>query len=252
LKQDLKPYLDRLYIEFCRKYSSRDPVWFLHRFDDEKDIEIAGLITSCYSYGRVEQINAFIKTFLKRIDFKVCEFTSNYSQLKDKKFLKGMSYRFNSENDLSALLLNLKRLINRHGSLQSFFAKNYSDHHQNILNALAEFAIELNRVRSRDPYFRYLVPLVSGGSACKRLNLYLRWMIRKDNIDLGIWKKISTSKLIMPVDVHVYRVSRKLRLAQRKSPDLKFAIQLTEKLKSFDPIDPVKYDFALCHSDFSE
>lgn len=250
MRKDLKQYLDRLYTEFCRKHSSEDPVWFLHSFDDEKDIEIAGLVTSCYSYGKVQLINDFMMKFLKKINFKVYEFTCNYSELKDKKYLKGLNYRFNTEKDLSILLENLKRTLDIYGSLERLFAINYSDSDENIIPALSAFTAELNIKQSGDTYYRYLIPLPESGSACKRINLYLRWMVRKDNIDLGIWKSVSPSKLIMPVDVHVYRVARKLKLVKRKSPDLKFAVELTEKLKTFDPYDPVKYDFALCHSDF--
>ncbi|MCY7360956.1 MAG: TIGR02757 family protein, partial [Ignavibacteria bacterium] len=118
----------------------------------------------------------------------------------------------------------------------------------NILPSLKIFTSELNKVERKNTNYKYLIPLTENNSACKRLNLYLRWMVRKDEIDTGIWKdKIDKSKLIMPVDTHIYRVSQKLKLIKRKSCDMKFAVELTERLKSFDAADPVKYDFALCH-----
>ena len=247
-KKDLKIYLDKLYFTFKAKHSSKDPVWILHEFTDKKDIEIAGLITSSYAYGQVDQINIFIRKFFKNINYKVHEFTSNYSEHKDKKYLADLNYRFNTEGDLSLLLMNIKRILNKYESLQNLFLENYSEDHPNILEALKNFSGKLNEYSDEDSYHGYLIPLAENGSACKRLNLYLRWMVRKDEIDTGIWDKVDKSKLIMPVDTHVYKVSRKLKMVKRNTCDMKFAIELTNKLKSLDPGDPVKYDFALCHA----
>ncbi|MEO6693990.1 MAG: TIGR02757 family protein [Ignavibacteria bacterium] len=248
-KKELKIFLEDQYLKYKKKYSSKDPVWNLHRFSDDKDIEIAGLITSCYSYGKVDQINLFLLKFLKNINFKVYEFTSNYSEHKDKKYLDGLNYRFNTDDDLSVLLLNIKRVINENGSLKNSFLNSFKDSDENILPALTDFTININKTVIENSYYGYLIPSPLKNSTCKRLNLYLRWMIRKDEIDPGTWSdKISTSKLVMPVDTHIYRVSRKLKLVKRKSCDMKFAVELTAKLKQFDESDPVKYDFALCHA----
>ncbi|MEO8209199.1 MAG: TIGR02757 family protein [bacterium] len=249
LQKDLKEYLDKIYFSFKRKHSSKDPVWILHEFQDEKDIEIIGLITSCYAYGQVEQINQFINKFLRNINFKVYEFTGNFSQQKDKKFLKDLYYRFNTEDDLSLLITNINNVITIYGSLQNLFLEKYESSQENILPSLAYFNLKLNEITNKNSYHGYLIPLVENNSTLKRLNLYLRWMIRKDEIDTGVWKKIDKAKLIIPVDTHVYRVSRKLKLVNRKTCDMKFALELTEKLKKFDELDPVKYDFALCHID---
>jgi uncharacterized protein (TIGR02757 family) len=123
---------------------------------------------------------------------------------------------------------------------------------KNIIPALHAFTLELreavpSRKRSANKFFEYLIPDPQNNSTCKRLNLFLRWMVRKDEIDLGIWNKVSRSKLVMPVDVHVARVSGLLGLVKRKSVDLKFAVELTDRLKQFDNDDPVRYDFSLCH-----
>jgi uncharacterized protein (TIGR02757 family) len=246
-KKELKELLDNLYLKYKSKHSSKDPVWRLHDFSDTGDIEILGLITSCYAYGQVDQINLFVNKFLKTIDSRVHEFTSNYSEHKDKKFLKGLYYRFNTEEDLSQLLINIRNVINNYGSLQNLFKSEYKDSDENILNALAFFSTKLNELNNEGSNYKYLVPLVKNGSTCKRLNLFLRWMVRKDEIDPGIWNSINKSKLIMPVDTHIYRISRKLKLVRRKSCDMRYALELTKKLKQFDPEDPVKYDFAICH-----
>lgn len=247
IKKELKELLDNLYLKYKSKHSSKDPVWKLHDFSEAKDIEILGLVTSCYAYGQVGQINLFVNKFLKNIDFRVHEFTSNYSEHKDKKFLKGLYYRFNTEEDLSLLLINIRNSLLGYGSLQELFCTEYRESDQNILSALKFFSSKLNETSNENSYYKYLVPVPENGSACKRLNLFLRWMVRKDEIDIGIWKNVNRSKLIMPVDTHIYRISRKLKMVKRTSCNLSYAIELTEMLKQFDPEDPVKYDFALCH-----
>lgn len=246
-KRKLKETLDGLYDRYKNKHSSKDPVWILHRFQDNKDIEVIGFITSCYSYGQVDGINTFMNKFLKNIGFKVHEFTVNFSQQKDKKFLKDLYYRFNSAEDLITLISNIKNIIKEHGSLLNLFAKSYDNSHNNILTALTAFTHQLNK-HSKNGSYKYLIPSPEKNSTCKRLHLYLRWMVRSDEIDLGLWKnKIDKSKLLMPVDTHVYRISRKLKIVKRASCDVKFVISLTEALKQFDELDPVKYDFAMCH-----
>lgn len=242
-----KEFLDKLYIKYESKYSSKDPVWILHEFQDEKDIEIAALITSSYAYGQIEKINSFVNKFFGNINFKVYEFTSNFSQQKDKKFLKGLYYRFNTENDLALLLNNIKDALLRSGTLQNMFLENYRKTDTNIIPALTHFSEKLNKRNNKNSFYNYLIPNPAGNSACKRLNLFLRWLVRKDKIDLGIWDMVDKSKLIMPVDTHVYKTASILKLARRKSCDLKFAVKLTDCLKKFDVSDPVKYDFALCH-----
>lgn len=245
---ELKNYLDKIYHKYKNKYSSKDPVWILHEFQDVKDIEIIGLITSCYAYGQVDQINIFINKFLKRINHKVHEFTSNYSELKDKKFLEGLFYRFNKSEDLSILILSIKNVLSGYSSLQNLFLENYDHTDNSILKALTHFTDILSKNIPGTEGYKYLIPSPLKNSTCKRLNLYLRWMIRSDDIDTGIWnEKADKSKLIMPVDTHIYRISRSLKLVKRKSCDMKFAIELTERLKKFDNDDPLKYDFALCH-----
>jgi len=246
-KKELKVLLDNLYLKYRSKHSSKDPVWRLHDFCEAKDIEIIGLITSCYSYGQVDQINLFVNKLLKNINSGVHEFTSNYSEQKDKKYLKGLYYRFNTEEDLSLLLINIRNAVKEFGSLLELFFHKYNESDDNILKGLTFFSAKLNETTANNSNYKYLIPLAENGSTCKRLNLYLRWMVRKDEIDLGIWSKVNSAKLIMPVDTHIYRISRKLKLVKRRSCDMKYALELTEKLKQFDPSDPVKYDFALCH-----
>ena len=245
----LKKLLEDLYNKYKHKFSSKDPVWNLHRFSDERDIELTGLITSAYAYGSVDQINSFIDKFLKRISNKPYEFTINFQKRKDKKYLKDLYYRFNTENDLVNLVSSLGENLKKHESLKKLFLLGYKKEDENIIDALGLFSTELNSAGKHkgDKYYHYLLSNPVHKSTCKRMNLFLRWMVRKDEIDLGLWSEIPASKLIMPVDTHIARVSRQLKLVKRKSVDLKFAVELTDKLKQLDPSDPVKYDFSLCH-----
>lgn len=245
----LKELLDNLYVRYKHKFSSKDPVWILHRFNNERDIELVGLITAAYAYGSVDQIKRFIELFLTRISFKPYEFIINFSKHKDKKYFKELYYRFNTEEDFIKLVYSLNKILKQSGTLKNLFLSNYGPSHGNVLYSLEKFSHRINSFNSvkGSKYFHYLISNPACGSVSKRMNLFLRWMIRKDEIDLGIWNEIPAAKLIMPVDIHVARASKKLRLVKRKSVDIKFAIELTERLKQFDPVDPVKYDFALCH-----
>lgn len=246
---NLKEKLDKLYNSYKHKHSSKDPVWNLHSFSDEKDIEIIGLISSAFAYGSVNQINRFIELLLQKIGNKPYEFTVNFEKQKDKKHLNGLYYRFNTGRDILNLFSSINKTLVKYSSLQNAFISGYDSSHDNIVPALTGFINTLHRnsPKKHDKYYHHLIPNPLSGSTCKRMNLFLRWMIRKDDIDTGIWSGVDKAKLIMPVDTHIARVSKKLRLVKRKSVDLKFAVELTSKLKLFDAADPVKYDFALCH-----
>jgi uncharacterized protein (TIGR02757 family) len=249
LKQsELKKYLDKNYLSYKKAYSSEDPVWLLHKLKDEKNLELTAFIFSCFAYGRVDIMNKFLNNLTARLNENVYEFTLNFNESKDKKYFANLYYRFNISNDLLFLFKKLRQAVLEFGSLKKLFLKGYSVADDNILSGLMSFTDYLKKGVKSSSKFHYLIPDSRKNSTCKRLNLFLRWMVRKDEIDPGLWsKEIKTSKLIIPVDTHVYRISRQLKLIDRISCDMKFAIELTEKLKEFDPEDPVKYDFALCH-----
>lgn len=246
---ELKEKLEAHYLSYRQKFSSKDPVWILHRFSDERDIELIGLITAAYAYGSVDQINRFINELLQKTGNRPYEFTINFSKRKDKKHLAGLYYRFNSHFDLLDMFSSLNKVLLRSGSLRNLFLTHYQSSHNNIIPALSGFTNELNKniPKAESRYYHYLFSNPVNKSTCKRMNLFLRWMVRKDDIDSGLWNDIPASKLVIPVDTHIARISKRLKLVDRKSIDLKFALELTDKLKKFDPVDPVKYDFALCH-----
>jgi uncharacterized protein (TIGR02757 family) len=243
----IKELLDSLYIEYNSFASSIDPNWDLRRFKTKSDIELAAFIVSCYSYGNVASINSFTESVFKHTGknltnfIKASDFTTPHRDT-------NLYYRFNSDSDFFMLLLSLQTALKQYGSLKNLFLRGYSESDVNIIPALTHFSENLRSFVMPTKSFEYLIPPVARNSTCKRLNLFLRWMVRKDNIDFGFWgREVNPSKLIIPVDTHVYKVALKLGLVKRKSCDMQFAIELTNKLKQFDPEDPVKYDFALCH-----
>ncbi len=244
-----KILLDSLYTKYNIKESSKDPVWNLNVLPSDSDIEIAAFIISCYSYGNVTQINSFVSKVFEFAGYGLHDFVRKFGKTGRGSAEKvNFAYRFNTTMDFILLLEAIKRTVREYGSLKNLFLEGYDRSHSNIIPALEKFTKYLRGSVTGSKTFGYLVPDASDGSACKRLNLFLRWMVRKDNVDYGLWSgEIDKSKLLMPVDIHVYRQSQKLKLVKRKTCDLKYAVELTEKLKEFDPDDPVKYDFALCH-----
>lgn len=247
---ELKEYLEGLYSSYKYKFSSKDPVWNVHKFSDEKDIELAGFLSAAFAYGSVDQINIFLEQLLSKTGNKPYEFTINFQKRKDKKHFRNLYYRFNTEEDIVTLFSSLNKILIEYSSLKNAFMANYNGDDNNIIKGLSHFnaLLKKNSSANHGKYYHYLLPDPEKGSTCKRMNLFLRWMVRKDEIDFGIWNGINPSKLIMPVDTHIARVSNRLKLVKRKSIDLKFAIELTEKLRQFDENDPVRFDFALCHA----
>ncbi len=238
----------------CRgfDYSRRllnDPVEFPHRYRRKKDMEIAGFIAALFAYGRVELFKPVIEKILKRMGSSPHDFLLHFKPSRQRPF-EGLYYRFQKEEDIINLIRMLSILLQRHNSLEDVFCRFYSPEDEDTLNAIEGFSrycLSLldNKLTAG---LRQLFPLPSAGSACKRMNLFLRWMVRKDEIDLGIWKGIPKNKLIVPLDVHIARISKRLGLTKRKTPDMKMAKEITSALKRLDPEDPLKYDFVLCHT----
>jgi uncharacterized protein (TIGR02757 family) len=169
--------------------------------------------------------------------------------------LRAMVHRWTRGADLVALLWILRQMLDRSGSIEGFFVEGYSDDHEDIGPALDSFArramaLDIRRAYGRVPRrpgVAYFFTRPSAGSGCKRLNLFLRWMVRSDEIDLGVWNRVPASKLIVPLDTHVIRLGRCLALTRYTSPGWKMAADVTRSLRALDPDDPVRFDFSLCH-----
>jgi uncharacterized protein (TIGR02757 family) len=256
----LKKTLDTFYSEYDFKEKIKhDPIEIPHRYSDPDDIEIAGLFASSLAYGKIGLFKPVIEQLLKPGGRHPAGFLKGFNLGRDKKYFQGISYRFNKEKDILCLVYMISHALREWGSLKNIFYHYYKPAHEDISSALERFVncfMKINTApvygKNIKPYgLRQFFPSPESGSACKRLNLFLRWMVRTKDIDLGIWNKIPPSKLIIPLDTHIARISRCLGLGKRKSTDWKTAKEITDALKKLDPEDPLKYDFALCHQGIS-
>jgi uncharacterized protein (TIGR02757 family) len=257
--QFLKETLEKLYREYnFTEGLKHDPIEFPHRYTNPEDIEIAGFIASCFAYGRVEFFKPVIEKILSPGGKHPACFFMNFTS-KDAKYLKGISYRFNSEKDILCLLYILSHVLKRWDSLKNLFYHYYRPEHEdtgsaidNFVNSFLEIDTSIIYGKNIKPYgLTQFFPSPKKGSACKRMNLFLRWMVRNKDIDFGLWDRISPSKLIIPLDTHIAKISKCLGLSRRTTLDWKTAKEITESLKKLDPEDPLKYDFALCHQGMS-
>jgi uncharacterized protein (TIGR02757 family) len=256
----LKQPLDRL----CREFDwtlrvKQDAIQFPLRYSDPADIELAGLFASCMAYGRVDLFGPWVDWTLQRMGESPARFVMGFDLQKHGQVFSGFSYRFNREPDVLAFCLAAQRLLARHGSLEAFFLEGYSPEHPHVGQALENFAAgfragDLSAVFARNQLsygFKHWFPLPSTGGACKRLHLYLRWMVRRKAPDFGIWSGVPPSALLMPVDTHIENMARSIGLTRRRSRNWRMVEEITGKLKGLDPDDPVRYDFALCHKRMS-
>ncbi len=247
---EIKRYIERVCKGF--DHSGRllnDPVEFPHRYKDKRDIEIAGLISAVFSYGRVDLFKPVIERILEALGPCPYEFLINFSLKKDGRAFKGIYYRFQKDRDIMELIRVLSEVLRRFKDIEEAFMRFYSPQDDNTGGAIEGFSrYILGLSGKRSEGIRQLFPLPSKGSACKRLNLFLRWMVRHDHIDLGIWKGIPKNRLVIPLDVHIARLAIATGITERKTPDWKMALEITEFLKGIDPEDPLKYDFVLCHA----
>lgn len=259
-RPSLKQTLDRFYHEYnFKERLKHDPIEFPHRYSRREDIEMAGFIASSFAYGKVGLFKPVVEKILAAAGKHPAGFFANFNLRKDARYLKDISYRFNKEKDILCLAYLLHSVLKEWGSLRDLFYHHYDPEHDDIQMALTGFVDCFLNVNTRAVYgndgqpsgLTQLFPHPEKGSACKRMNLFLRWMVRTKDIDLGIWSSIPPSKLIIPLDTHISRIARCLGLTQRKASDWRTAREITEMLKQYDPRDPLKYDFALCHQGIS-
>lgn len=250
---NLEQKLNYHYKAFDKSQISPDPLQFLHLFNDERDIEVFGFIASIFAYGNVKQIINSLERIKTITQEKPYNYVIKFSN-KDNKDFKGLKHRFYTENDIQILFLVLSCIYHDYGSLKNLFLKFHNPSEPNLKNSISQFSscfiktvMKQTNQNKVSRGIKFMFPNPEKGSACKRMNLFLRWMVRKDELDFGLWNEISTSKLIIPVDTHIAKICKSLKLTNRNNVNWKMAEEITEKLKKFDPIDPVKYDFALCH-----
>jgi uncharacterized protein (TIGR02757 family) len=251
----LKPVLDRLYAEFNYADSATDPIQIVRRYARVDDREVAGFVAASLAFGRVASVLQSINRVLAIMDPAPAAYVRRFDPARDRAAFAGVVHRWTRGPDLVALVWLIKQMIDRSGSIEGFFLDGYDSSAEDIEPALDSFSTRALRLDLRTAYGRvprragvcYFFPRPSAGSGCKRLNLFLRWMVRHDALDLGVWSRVDVSKLIVPLDTHVIRVGRCLRLTRYSSPGWAMAREITASLRQLDPADPVKYDFALCH-----
>lgn len=218
-----------------------DPLEFLENYEDVRDREIAGLVASSLAYGRVSQILTSVDQVLEDMKPSPYEFLKSSSKEEIIDTFKGFKHRFAKDADLSGLLIGIKCAIEEHGSLNACFLNGYDESDETVQPALTSFVDSIIAGGGETN----LLPDPSKGSACKRLNLFLRWMVRKDDVDPGGWSGISPSKLIAPLDTHMHKIGLGLDMTTRRQGNMKTALEVTKALAEICPEDPIKYDFAL-------
>jgi uncharacterized protein (TIGR02757 family) len=247
----LKRKLDYHYKQFDSSQIYPDPLIFPHRFSNKADIELSAFISSIFAYGNVKQIINSLEKLHSLFGNSPREFIVNFNKKEHITFFKKFKHRFYTGNDTEILFNIIKYILTEYGSLKELFLLSYSNDSENIKESLSAFSKKLNNIAlnlaDESRGVKFMFPNPKSGSACKRMNLFLRWMVRKDELDFGLWNEIYTNKLIIPVDTHIANISRKIGLTKRKIADWKMAEEITENLKKFDSHDPIKYDFAICH-----
>lgn len=231
--------LDKLVKQYeTKEFIKDDPIQIPHRFETEEDITISAFVTSCFAYGNRKVFIENLNELFERIDNQPYNYVVNF----DSNILKDFNYRFSKDIDVICFFKKLQELYKKGSSLKQLFEENYKGDIQSMFQSVCNyFYCDCNLTQG----YCHLIPNPQKGCAMKRMNMFLRWMVRKPPVDFGIWNFIPTSELVIPFDTHVARMSRKLGLLERKSNDFKAVKELTQNLKQFDSTDPVKYDFAL-------
>jgi uncharacterized protein (TIGR02757 family) len=240
---ELKRWLDRKVLQYNHPdFIAQDPVSIPHLFSEKQDIEIAGLFAAVFAWGNRTTIIRKGLDLMQRMDMQPYQFCLQHDERKIKKLLS-FKHRTFQADDLLYFIFFLHHHYQKHDSLETAFFPRTGMNIEEGLNYFRTYFFSYEHLRRTEKHIAAPVQ----HSACKRLNMYLRWMIRKDKnkVDFGIWKSVSPSALICPLDLHVSRIARSLHLLKRKQDDWQAAVELTENLKRFDKKDPVKYDFAL-------
>jgi uncharacterized protein (TIGR02757 family) len=251
---ELKRRLEELYLHYDHRFVDPDPLQFVRLQEGREDREVVGLLAACLAFGNVKAIKGSIARVLEALGPDPSRAVRDLPPGELVRRLGGFRHRWISARDVACLLHFTGQMVRSHGSVEAFFAEGHSAEATDVGPALASFSARSLALDHGGLYrgrrlpsaagVRFFLPNPEQGSACKRLNLYLRWMVRRDSVDLGLWSAVKPSALVIPLDVHIYNVARRVRLTSYRSPGWAMARDLTARLRRFDPDDPVKYDFA--------
>jgi len=246
-EEDIIALLESKYLEYNKpEFIETDPVFVPHQFTRKEDIEISGFLTALIAWGRRPSILENGMRMMKLMDMKPYEFVM-YASEDELSCLSGFVHRTFNDIDLRAIVLSLRNVYLNHGGLERIFSDSVTPYAKNVFSGIvhARYVLIQHVHFPRRTHKHVANP--AKGSAAKRINMFLRWMVRNDRqgVDFGLWEGIEMSQLICPLDVHTGNVSRKLGLVERKQNDWKTACMLTDRLKKYCPHDPVKYDYSL-------
>jgi uncharacterized protein (TIGR02757 family) len=256
----LREPLERLYRDFdWRARIEHDAIRFPLRYRDPRDREIVGLLTTCLAYGRVDLFSRELERVLGRMGPHPAAFVADFDPGRQAGTFEDFRYRFNRPRDLVAFCAASRDVLHRHGTLEKAFLAGDAEREGPIAPALEAFVrafleADLEHVFPRGRLsrgYRHFFPRPSDDGPCKRLHLFLRWMVRREPPDFGLWRAIPPSALLIPVDTHIENMARALGLTRRRTRNWKMAEEITGRLRALDPRDPVKYDFSLCHTRMS-
>ncbi len=251
----LRAALDTLYASYNADRVVTDPVWIVHRYSRRDDREVVAFIAAALAFGRVQSVLNSIDGMLQVMGPSPAAFVRAFEPARDRGKFDHLVHRWTKGIDMAALVWVMHQMIRESGSIEGFFAAGLTADAVDVGEALQSFstralALDQKAVYGRSkpkPGVAYFFSRPSSGGACKRLNLFLRWMVRQDAVDLGVWPRVRPAQLIVPLDTHVIRVGQCLRLTRLKSPGWRMAADITRSLRALDPIDPVKFDFSICH-----
>lgn len=242
--QDLTRILEDLYRRYHRRaYVHPDPVEFLYEYETPADREIAGLVAASLAYGRVTQILKSVSSVLAPMGPSPSYYLEHTTKKGLLRTFRHFKHRFSTGEELAELLAGIRRVIHAYGTLYACMKHHLDESENTIVPALTLFVEELREKCTSS--CNSLLPLPAAGSACKRLNLYLRWMVRRDDVDIGDWEDIPPSKLVIPLDTHMHRTSIALGFTKRSQANMKTALEVTASFRTIAPADPVRYDFVL-------
>jgi len=255
-----KSALDALYASFDDAEAAFDPIQVVRRYARLDDREIVAFVAAGLAFGRVTSVVQSIEAVCRVLGPSPAAFVRAFDPARDGAPLRPLVHRWTRGDDFVALIWTLRRFLDEHGSLEAAFAPGLDPAAEDVGPALERFSEAAREIKSpgvvlakgrpraqKTPGVFYFFSRPSTGSACKRLNLFLRWMVRRDGVDPGGWTTVPARQLVVPLDTHTIRVGRCLGFTRRATPGWKMAIDITRALREIDPIDPVRYDFSLCH-----
>ena len=234
--------LEYQYRAFHRRcFVSPDPLEVLYAYDDPRDQEVVGLVAGSLAYGNVKAILASVRRVLDRLGPQPARFVRDVAPSELGRVLADVKHRWTTGAHLAAMLAGAAAAMRAHGSLEACFLSGLSGRDETVVPAMGTFAASI-----RGPGVpASLLPDPVRGSACKRLCLFLRWMVRRDEVDPGPWLRVPARLLVVPLDTHMHAIARTLGLTQRRSANLRTALEITRAFRSVCPEDPVRYDFSL-------